>query len=241
MSVDEKELLKVGADAALAPVKDTINRLFGPFVDQVGGVMSDPIRVWRYERSLKLFEKVKNIAAQAGVRLSAVPLKTLLPILEHASVEDDDNLHDRWANLLTNAAVDAARVRVSFPEALKRLSPREARLLDHLHTSAVQLADRQHSSPVTAQEEILKHFSFDNIFKAYREIILMPADQDHWMAPQWNIAIRDCLGSLYVLIALGLVVAINPYGDAPNQHSYRITSLGNDFVTACSTPTESSK
>jgi hypothetical protein len=33
MNENEKELLKVGADAVVAPVKDVINRVFGPFAD----------------------------------------------------------------------------------------------------------------------------------------------------------------------------------------------------------------
>lgn len=99
MNENEKELLKVGADAVVAPVKDVFNRVFGPFADQLGGLMADPIRVWRYQRSLKLFEKVARLSAAKEIKLKPVPLKTFLPILEYASVEEDEDLHNRWASL----------------------------------------------------------------------------------------------------------------------------------------------
>src|SRR5260370_5123853 len=102
MDENEKELLKMGVDAAVAPVKDVINRLFGPFADQLGGLIADPIRVLRYQRSLKLLKKVERLSAAMRIELKAVPLKTILPVLEYASVEEDENLHNRWANLLAN-------------------------------------------------------------------------------------------------------------------------------------------
>jgi hypothetical protein len=41
----DAELVKAGIDAALAPVKDFANRLFGPALDELGGILADPIRI----------------------------------------------------------------------------------------------------------------------------------------------------------------------------------------------------
>jgi hypothetical protein len=99
----DADLVKAGVDAALAPLKDFANRLFGPAIDELGGILADPIKIYRFKRSVRLLEKVKRVCDENGFEPKAVPLKTLLPILENASLEDDEDLHDRWANLLANA------------------------------------------------------------------------------------------------------------------------------------------
>jgi Abortive infection alpha len=67
-------------------------------------------------------------------------LKTLLPILENASLEDDEDLHDRWANLLANAANPALdhtkrNLHVSI---LKELSAAEVHFLDTAYDYVVE-------------------------------------------------------------------------------------------------------
>ena len=243
--MDEKEMLKVGADAAIAPIKDVINRLFGPFADELGGLMADPIRVWRFQRSLKLFEKVARLSAARGIELKAVPLKTILPILENASVEEDEDLHNRWANLLANSAIDSNRVLSFFPDALKRLGPIEARLLDYIHAVTSEFSKRSFGSLQKLREEDLTVHSFSKILEVYEEIVgavppVPPVGWDAFTKPHVFNKPHEgpCLATLEVLVALGLVRAIpDPNGVvSPTQLSYRTTALGMQFVEACRTP-----
>lgn len=131
----DPEMVKAGLDAALAPVRDTFNRLLGPVADELGGILADPVRVFRFRQSVRLLEKVKRLAEEAGFELNAVPLKSLLPILENASTEDDEDLHDRWANLLANAARELGdqRIYATFADILRLLTPDQARLVDVIH------------------------------------------------------------------------------------------------------------
>jgi hypothetical protein len=233
--MDEKEILKVGADAAIAPIKDVINRLFGPFADELGGLMADPIRVWRYQRSVKLFEKVARLSAARGIELRAVPLKTILPILENASVEEDEGLHNRWANLLANSAIDSDHALSFFPDALKRLGPIEAQLLDYVHDVAIEFSKRRFGSPQELREEELAVHSFSKILEAYKEIV--GASPPVGIAAFAQPHMRPCLAALDVLMALGFVRAIpDPSVASPTQFSYSTTALGIQFVEACRTP-----
>jgi hypothetical protein len=50
----DAELVKAGADAALAPVKDLANRVFGPAIDELGGILADPIKIYRFKGSIRL-------------------------------------------------------------------------------------------------------------------------------------------------------------------------------------------
>jgi hypothetical protein len=229
MDPTEIELAKIGAETAVAPLRDVINRLFGPWADELGSLMAEPIRVWRYSRSLKLFEKVSRIAASRGIPLKAVPLKTILPILEYASVEENDDLHDRWANLLASAAIDANIVRPFFPDALRQLGTTEARLLDYLHDVDAESSKRSFSNLRDLQTEDYAIHSFAKVLDAF-ERILGALPRIGMIQPNTG----NCLAALDVLIALGLATIIpNPNVVSPTGFSYRTTALGQEFVEVC--------
>lgn len=129
---DGHELIKAGADALTKPLTDLIGKLAGPLAEEIGLTLGDAARVFRFRRAVGLLRKVKKITAEAGYEASEVRPKLLLPILEHASIEDDEGLHDRWAALLANACnpEKAAAIRPSFPDILAQLSSKEVTLLD---------------------------------------------------------------------------------------------------------------
>ena len=54
MAPEEKEIVKAGMEAAFAPVKDILNRLLGPIADELSGLVADPLRVYRLQRSVRL-------------------------------------------------------------------------------------------------------------------------------------------------------------------------------------------
>jgi hypothetical protein len=71
---------------------------------------------------------------EAGIDPQAVGLKIAWPVIEHAMLEDDDGLRERWAALLANAAAGdrGAEVRPAFPRILSDLEPVEAVMLERL-------------------------------------------------------------------------------------------------------------
>ena len=151
----DAELVKAGIDAALAPVKDFANRLFGPALDELGGILADPIRIYRFKRSVRLLEKTKHICDETGYEPKAVPLKTLLPILENASLEDDEDLHDRWANLLANATFDG-RVHSSFTQILQGLTGCEAKFLNAIYERIFTRLEEQERSPEKTERDLFR-------------------------------------------------------------------------------------
>ena len=71
-------------------------------------------------------------------------LEALLPLLESAALEEEDDLSSKWAALLANAATPDSPVDIypSFPHILSQLSPREARVLDGIYDLALRLGLR---------------------------------------------------------------------------------------------------
>jgi hypothetical protein len=141
MNDDEKELLKVGAETAMKPFADLINKLFGGPVEQIGGMWTDGLVARRQIRQLKLIQKVKEAVDKAGFDPSMVRDKVGVNLLQAALLEDDETMQDAWANMLANESDPRKQnpVEPIFPAVLKDLSPREVRFLNRLHD--VALAD----------------------------------------------------------------------------------------------------
>jgi hypothetical protein len=118
-------------DKALDPVVDLVKKVAGPAAEEIGLTLQDSVRVYRAKRQYRLLYKVQESLADTGTTPRNVSMKVLLPSLEYASVEDDEDLHTMWANLLSNAADPSHdEVLPSFPEILKQLTKPAATFLN---------------------------------------------------------------------------------------------------------------
>lgn len=127
-------------------LRDFLGRILAPVGDALGRVGAHPIVEWqkrRVERADKMFERAATIAAERGEAAQPVPGRILFNILEHGSVEEDNDLAERWAALLANASTRPATVFPAFASILAELSPTEARLLQRVHSLAVEVAKVQ--------------------------------------------------------------------------------------------------
>lgn len=128
-------LIKGGIEEGVSAAKSLLQKLSGPAFEELGLLLQDRARVYRLKNQLRMLGKVQSILHQAGGEVRAVPLRTLLPLLEGAALEDDEGLSDRWAGLLASAAssVESDSIHPSFPRILSEMSPRESLILDKLY------------------------------------------------------------------------------------------------------------
>jgi hypothetical protein len=98
--------------------------------DEFGAILADKARVYRAKNLVSTVRKVERILSEAGLPANAVPTRLLLPIMEASSVENTETLQEMWAGLLATASQQTDSVSPSFIEALKQLTPDEARHLE---------------------------------------------------------------------------------------------------------------
>jgi len=243
------------------PVTDLVKRLAGPAADEVGLSLQDSVKVWRAKRQYRLFEKIVDFIHDAGYKPNPVPLKLLLPALDYASVEDDDDLHTIWAALLANAA-DPRKVNPVYPfflTILKDLTAREARFLSALHKAASfeaarwqrQIIDHEitrhqllniYADAGLSRQPRLSPLSFGD-FSEHREDL--NADLKEF-ASSLDLALRNGILRLSVTqepIDLSDVAAELRRNRLPRNlkviatTEYCVTQLGIDFIAACKPPT----
>ena len=137
--MDQQDLVKASAEGMMKPIADLIDKLAGPAAEEIGLTIRDSVRVWRAKRQLKLLQKVEHMLDEARISPRAVSLKVLLPLMDYASVEDDEDLHTAWAALLANAANPEAAMQITtvFPEILRQISKAEAVFLNAVYDVVV--------------------------------------------------------------------------------------------------------
>jgi len=104
---------------------------------EVSLYIQERIRFARFERQVRFLEKATEMLNDSGIKeLRAIPLKTIVPLIEAAALEEDDELQDRWANLLINAADQEhiENVTRSHISILSQLSALEVRILEVVYS-----------------------------------------------------------------------------------------------------------
>jgi hypothetical protein len=137
---DLSEIVKSGpVDKAV----DLLHRLTGPMFDEFGAILADKAKVYRAKNLVSTVRKVERILGDAGLPANAVPTRLLLPIMEASSVENTETLQEMWAGLLATASQQTDSVSPSFIEALKQLTPDEARHLEVICQESLKLFKKE--------------------------------------------------------------------------------------------------
>jgi Abortive infection alpha/Protein of unknown function (DUF2806) len=138
-------VIKTGIEQLFVPLQKLLETLLGPAATEVGLSFGDSAKVWRFKRQIRLLQEVKRLLDQSGRDIKPIATRLFFPVLEAASIEDDDEMQTRWAALLANEATNIGSVHPSFIEMLKQLAPGDARLLDKLYDHCV----KRHTQTVT--------------------------------------------------------------------------------------------
>lgn len=128
-------LTKAAFDIAVEPLKGFLSKILGPASDELAMLLADRVRLWRSKQALTIVGKAQALLSQRGIGPVKVSLKTLVPILEFGSLEEDESMQDKWAALLANAADPTHETPVppAFPDILRQLSPEDAIVLDRIY------------------------------------------------------------------------------------------------------------
>lgn len=219
------ELVKGGAAVAGAlKITEVMKAILGPAASEIAERFRDEIRRYRYGRQLECLKKAERMAQDAGFTPKAVPIKLLFPLLENASFEENEDLHNMWAALLANAASPDKNdaVRPGFLPILKHLSHDEAVMLrwmlDQIPRKGGKLGPR-----------IL--VSYTRIRSAYSELFgnvnALPDDESDGIDPRCRVCVSGLVGA-------GLIEKTED--SESGRWGFMFTWYGYEFVTACTAP-----
>jgi hypothetical protein len=200
------------------------SRELGRFISgparELVGMLEDHLRVVRFERRIRLADRVRNIYIEKGMPgpTRKIPLSIGVPLLEHATLEEDDDLQDVWARLLANNgdASSGTEVRRAFVSVLAEMSALDVQNLAQIE-HAIEFNEESASTGVWTYE------------LPERAIPFVEGDRHrHSMRPSLAVEI-----SLSNLSRLGCVMLL---GHSPQDGAAPLAALtpfGRAFIKAC--------
>jgi len=206
-----------GIDAATEFGKFVAAYVHGP-LEAAMGMLSDHLNYVRWERQQRLIERALEFRRQRGLDAPtrAVPLKVLIPALQNAVLEENDELQDLWARLLVNAG-DPNRtdeVRRMHVDMLEQLSSLDARILSKLY----EHADR----------EFMGSSAGLWTYRLPDEVVVETAGAGTQPRPPVNVEL-----SISNLIRIGCLESTMFWRGAETSACVLVTPLGRSLVEAC--------
>jgi hypothetical protein len=117
---------------AIQAGRDLCRFISGP-AGEVVGMLWDHLKVVRFERQIRLRERVRHFLSERGMDgpTRTIALKIAFPLLENATLEEDDELQDVWARLLANGgdADSGIEIRRAFVSVLAEMTVLDVRNL----------------------------------------------------------------------------------------------------------------
>jgi Abortive infection alpha len=93
---------------------------------------------WRVKQAASVIEGAGEILAELNLEPTVYRPKILLPLIEQASLEDDEDLTKKWMGLLASSVTENS-IHPSYPRILSELVQREAKIIDCLYSSEIDL------------------------------------------------------------------------------------------------------
>lgn len=199
-----------------------IGRFVSGPMEQISGIWEDKLKYRRWENQLALMIKAqKKLQDLAIAPNRPIPMKAAIPLLEYASVEDDDSLQELWGNLLVNFsnAQSGVSLELAYVEILKSISPLEARILQVVYS--LPLEKSMHNRVSTYKLPESAHTFPEKM-----------TEKDETPEPAMNI----CL-ALANLDRLGCLNLGRTWGGGQSFTHINTTHLGHHFVQACTLKT----
>lgn len=217
-----QEMAKVAGQSveAARELGGFIAKYIGSPLEQAVAIWTDKLRYRRWENQIVLAEKAKAYLEARGLKAPSrtIELYLALPLLEEASLADLEDLQNRWATLLANAA-DAAKpeVRRAYVTILAELTSFDASILEKIFD-----ADRAFMpSDDRPYAELWTHRLPDEVIVSTGE-----AFEPTNLRPDVALALTN-------LGRLGLIDSVGAFGGMATVHWVSMTELGRQFVAAC--------
>jgi hypothetical protein len=189
-----------------------LSRIIGGTLEELGGMLHDTVRFRREVRLLRFHQRFEQLRAEAGIASPIKPLelKAAIPLIQAASLEEDDELQDMFARLLVNgtdpeSGIEARRTLVTI---LQDFGPLEARLLKALCDAP--------SGPLNVRTAGLP------------DRYLGGTEEEQKMVPPVNIEV-----ALWNLVRLGCIEPVALWGGGTSVASVSVNALGHALMDAC--------
>ena len=246
--MDNLDIKSSTIDKGLELIKDFVGKLITPAIEETGLLFGDMIKFVRFKQQVKILSLAKQYAEDRKINIKSIPVKILVPLLENASLEENEEMQDKWAKMITNMADSESNLQNQiFPYLLSQISLSEFEGLKQLIQS-----DKEFYRLREELSEIKKDKGISSI-----TIEKLQKNVDSMEQEGYRVDLNEEY-EYANLIRLGLIKQLPPriyiedlhtgssYGEEPREEwhrinaqyegdgaGYKITELGMSFVDIC--------
>lgn len=210
MTPEESQVL----GQSVAAAKGYADLILKPPLEQIGGILSDSIGLWRLKNQVRVMLKAKKFLESKGIKTpNKLQPDIVVPLLEGASYTEDETLSDMFARLLS-AHADGERqaeVHPSFAKVLGQLSALDAQTLAMLDVMELEQMKERKAKGYFQREHVRRRQVIERVNEAYSVEVGL---------------------SLENLKRLGLCEDEIPTRDGTFEH-WSIPKYGSRFLIAC--------
>ncbi|MDF2188316.1 Abi-alpha family protein [Paraflavitalea sp. CAU 1676] len=151
-------------DTAIEVAKAFIQKVVSPPLEEVGGLLVDTVRSWRLKNQIRIIQNAENILKEKGISTMQVSLKVMAPLLEGCSLEDDEELQQKWASLLVNTIASDSKIQSTlFSGILKEMSKQDAQVFEVILEACTTRIPFQGSTRIELNGRTTIPMAFTNI------------------------------------------------------------------------------
>jgi hypothetical protein len=228
-------------------VGEIIKDVADPPAQIIGSWLRDIVLIryskWRLKQATKVVEGAGKILAELDLEPNVCKPKILLPLIEQASLEDDEDLTKKWMGLLASS-VTGNSIHPSYSRILSELVQSEAKIIDYLYSLEIELEnlieDRTFEGRQRKQE-VMQRFRLKNVKNS------IALDDEFYSSIDNLLRVRLCYHPEdYEDYEVVVETSLNDDELDTNTESItnrftdtgaiRLTSLGKKFVKACRGP-----
>jgi hypothetical protein len=206
---------------ALSKIVDSVTGAIRPFTDPVfreaGNFVANGIRYLNWEASVRMARRAQRILVDHHLKAGPVVPKLLVPILESAALEHEDEALDRWSNMLARASA-GEDVHPSYIDILRQLTPADVLLLDWLRLTPPAL-----ESPIARVGPTIGLARQTLGFEPKKICLILDNLRRQQLIE---------LGSMY---GSGAQLRKEDF-EITESRAIEFTTLGEEFITACTVP-----
>ena len=243
----------------LDKTEELLKTLFGPATKELGELFADSMRYRRIRNQVNIFTKTVQLLEQNNLKARELNLKTIVPLLEGCSLEEDDFLQEKWANLLVNITVSPENgLESKLIKTLSNLNSYEAQILDfsfeEMHKNRLheyekkkswgRLFDKITLEEIKIEDTVVKFKSVKERFKIADHFVFIYIDNlvllglFKYEEPEIKVENQSTTGEIVEdeedekKVEFELDVTAN-YSQSNN---FKITTYGRYFIEQCKSP-----
>ena len=202
-------------------------KVLGEPIETATGILGDKLKFMRWERQVRLIDQVEKINHDRGIEGKEIPVppKLAIPIIENASLEEDDLLQDLWAKLMSSAQGEESSivVRSAFIDIIKQLEVIDVQILNAMFDGYVKAVGRENIHNGTPRRISFSKTSIINALKIPEHV--------------YEDSIDNLMRVRCVCSEIKVMNGMNINGESATidkgYDSLNLTSLGVRFIIAC--------